>query len=103
MAMNWEAVLFGFSWGVPISLLFFAGLAWSVRLALRSSRPGVLLMLSSLCRIALLLGIGLWLVSSGESNWPLAGYALAFFLVRVAAVLWARTARIDDNAEQERA
>ncbi|HNP37567.1 MAG TPA: ATP synthase subunit I [Woeseiaceae bacterium] len=101
MVIDWAAALLGFSVGVPASLLFFAGLAWGVRRALRSTRPGALLLLSFLCRVALLLAAGFWLVSSRDSAWPLAGYALAFFLVRIAAVLWVRTARILASANQE--
>ena len=101
MVVDWEAVLLGFSFGVPVSVLFFAGLAWGMRLALRSARPGVLLLLSSLCRIAMLLAVGFWVTASGDNAWPLAGYALAFFLVRLVAVLWAQPARIPAIPEQE--
>ncbi|HNP64853.1 MAG TPA: ATP synthase subunit I [Woeseiaceae bacterium] len=103
MVIDWQATLLGFSVGVPVSLIFFAGLAWGVRLALRSSRPGVLLLLSFVCRVALLLATGFWLLSTGETAWPLAGYALAFFLLRIVAVFWARTTRPLTNAKQERA
>lgn len=102
MVMDWEAALLGFSLGVPVNLLFFVGLAWSVRLALRSTRPSVLLLLSFLCRLALLLIAGFWLLSIGDNAWPMLGYAMAFFLVRVAAVLLARTSLIPASAEQER-
>ncbi len=101
MRIGWEALLLGFTVGVSASMLFFAGLAWGMRLALRSVRPGPVLLLSSLCRIAVLLGVGFWVTAIGDKVWSLVGYAVGFFLVRLAAVLWARTARIPGQAERE--
>lgn len=100
MVVDWQAVLLGFSFGVPVSVLFFVGLAWGMRLALRSARPGVLLLLSSLCRIAVLLAVGFWVNASADNAWPLAGCALAFFLVRLVAVRWAQPAGIPAIPEQ---
>ncbi len=94
MVIDWESLLLGFCLGVPASALFFAGLAWGMRQALRSTRPGVWLLLSFICRIAVLLTVGFWVTATGDNAWPLAGYVLAFFLVRLVAILWARTARI---------
>ena len=90
MSMDWDALLRGFLWGLPVSLLFFAGLAWGMRLALRSTQPASLLLLSATCRIAALLGVGYWVSAAASNAWPLACYALAFFLVRVLAVARAR-------------
>lgn len=98
--MDWNAVLMGFAAGVPASVLFFGGLAWGMQLALRSRRPGGLLLLSAACRIAMLLGIGFWIGSSSPTAWPVAGYALAFFLVRLAAVVRARSAPMAARTEQ---
>lgn len=92
MFVDWSALLLGFFVGLPASILFFAGLAWGMRLALRSDRPGGLLLLSALCRIGMLLGIGFWLAAASSNAWPLAGYALAFFLVRIVIILRARLA-----------
>ena len=100
MVIDWGAVLLGFSIGVPVSLVFFAGLAWGTRRTLRSTRPGVLLIFSSACRIAMLLAVSFWVTTSGANAWPLAGYALAFFLVRLAAVLWANASRAPGLPEQ---
>lgn len=80
ITVNWQAVLLGFSFGLPISALFFIGLAWGMRQALASERPGLWLMASSFCRIAVLLGIGAGGTAYAGSNWAIAGYALAFFL-----------------------
>ena len=88
--MDWSAMLLGLAVGMPVSVLFFVGLAWGMRLALRSRRPGGLLLLSAACRIVLLLAIGFWITTSSSNAWPLAGYALAFFLVRLVAVSRAR-------------
>lgn len=101
MAIDWDALLLGFSFGVPVSMLFFAGLAWGMRRALRSARPGVLLLLSSACRIAVLLAVGFRVTAAGDNAWPLVGYALAFLLVRLAVVIWVRAARIPAIPGQE--
>ena len=90
MSMDWDALLQGFLWGLPVSVLFFAGLAWGMRLALRSTQPASLLLLSAACRIAALLGVGYWVSAAANNAWPLAGYALAFFVVRVLAIARAR-------------
>jgi F1F0 ATPase subunit 2 len=102
MVADFGAVLLGVAVGVPVSLLFFAGLAWGMRLALRATQPEAWLLLSAACRIALLLGVGSWLAASGINTWSLAGYALAFFLVRLIAVRWAKAGQISAIAEQEK-
>lgn len=103
MIVDWESVLLGVSFGVPVSILFFAGLAWSVRRALQYTHPSTLLLLSFVCRMAMLLGIGFWLTTDGDNTWPLVGYALAFFLVRLIVVLWAKSVRLPDSPKQESA
>lgn len=90
--IDWHAVRLGLAVGVPVSALFFAGLAGGMRLALRSRQPAGLLLLSAVCRIALLLLIGFWITTAGSTAWPLAGYAFAFFAVRLIAVGYARWA-----------
>lgn len=93
MVVNWQAVLLGFSFGLPVSVLFFVGLAWGMRQALGSYRPGLWLMASSLCRIAVLLAVGFWVTSTAGSSWAVVGYVLAFFLTRLIAMFWAREGR----------
>ena len=100
MMDDWSAVLLGLAIGVAVSSLFFAGLAWGMSRALRSRQPEALLLLSAAVRIAMLLGVGFWLASSSATAWPMAGYALAFLLVRVVAVLWARNRETTPLAEQ---
>ncbi|MEH6562657.1 MAG: ATP synthase subunit I [Marinobacter sp.] len=101
ITVDWPAVLLGFSLGLPVSALFFAGLAWGMRRALGSDRPGLWLMASSFCRIAVLLGVGFLVTAYGGSNWAIAGYGLAFFLARLVAVLWARISKAPITATQE--
>lgn len=101
ITVNWQAVLLGFSFGLPISALFFIGLAWGMRQALASERPGLWLMASSFCRIAVLLGIGAGVTAYAGSNWAIAGYALAFFLTRLVAVFRARASKAPTTAPQE--
>ena len=77
-------------WLLLVLNLLSAGLAWGMRLALRSTQPTMLLLLSAALRLAALLGVGYWVSAAASKAWPLAGYALAFFLVRVLAVARAR-------------
>ncbi|MEH6356314.1 MAG: ATP synthase subunit I [Marinobacter sp.] len=101
MVVDWTAILLGFALGVPVSGLFFAGLAWGMSRALRSDRPEGLLLLSALLRLAMLLGAGFWLAASSATAWPVIGYALAFFILRLVAVTWARTGRTKALGTQE--
>ncbi|KMQ73151.1 ATP synthase subunit I [Marinobacter subterrani] len=96
MIIDWPAALTGFGVGVLVSSLYFAGLALTVRLALASSRPHALLLPSALVRIGLLLAAG-WLVTAGATLlWSLAGYGLAFFVVRLIAIAMANAPRPED-------
>jgi len=101
ITVDWHAVLLGLSVGAPVSALFFAGLAWGMRHALGSESPTTWLMMSAFVRIAILLAVGFWITATAGSNWAIAGYALAFFLIRLTAVLWARTSRSTVTTEQE--
>lgn len=103
ITVNWHSVLLGFSVGLPVGALFFLGLAWGMRRALGSDRPGLWLIVSAFCRISVLLTVGAWVIATAESNWAVAGYALAFFLARLIAVLWARAGRTSANTGQESA
>ena len=82
MAIDWDALLLGFSFGVPVSMLFFTGLAWGMRRAV-------------------LLAVGFRVTAAGDNAWPLVGYALAFLLVRLAVVIWVRAAPIPAIPGQE--
>jgi len=96
MIVDWPDALMGFGAGVTVSVLYFAGLAVSVRVALRSSRPAAVLLPSAVVRIGLLLAVG-WLVTDGATLvWAFAGYGVAFLLVRFLATLLARQPRPED-------
>lgn len=81
------ALWLGLVVGLPMSALFFWGLNWGMRLALNSTHPGRLLMLSFFCRMVLLLAVALLLSRFTGSLLTLAGYMLAFLLVRVLVVI----------------
>ncbi|ABI60239.1 hypothetical protein Neut_2016 [Nitrosomonas eutropha C91] len=85
-----SAILLGFVVGLPVSALFFMGLNWGIRLALASAYPGRLLMLSFFCRLVVLLAVGFGLIALIQTLWSLAGYMLAFVLMRVLAVVRAQ-------------
>ncbi|MBT2775179.1 hypothetical protein J7J47_23450 [Halomonas sp. ISL-60] len=96
MIIDWPGALMGFGVGVAVSVVYFAGLAMSVRAALISSRPAAVLLTSAVLRIGLLLAVG-WLVTDGATlAWAFAGYGVAFFLVRFLATLLARMPRPED-------
>ncbi len=81
--LDFDYTLFGFGLlaGTVASGLYFAGLAWGMRLALRAARPVAVLLPSASIRIALLIGAGFWISQSGAL--ALAGFALAFLMVRL--------------------
>lgn len=85
-----EAIVLGLAIGTVISALFFAGLGLGMRYALRATNPVSLLMLSAAIRMAALLGVG-WIVLGQRGAWALAGYALAFLLMRFIATTIARS------------
>ncbi|MCK8465526.1 ATP synthase subunit I [Aliiroseovarius sp. S1339] len=87
-AIDWTWVGWGALAGGFASALFFAGLAWGMTRALASTRPTMILMISSAVRIAALLAVG-WLVA-GQGGWALGGFVLGFVLVRFAILIVAR-------------
>ncbi|MGA7297507.1 MAG: ATP synthase subunit I [Rhodanobacteraceae bacterium] len=89
--IHWSAFGWGALAGAVAGALFFAGLAFSVWLALRRRKPLPVLALSALLRIAGLLAVG-WLVVKAGGLTALAGYALAFLAARLMAVVLARPA-----------
>jgi hypothetical protein len=90
IAFDWMALGLGAGLGLVAGAMFFAGLAWGVRVALRQARPGPVLLASAALRIAALLALGGWIAAQGAS--ALAGFALAFLAVRVAIVALVRPA-----------
>lgn len=85
-----NAILLGFTLGVPMAVVFFWGLNFGMQLALASQNPGSLLMLSFFIRMLALLAVGFAMVKLTDTLWSLAGYMLAFLLIRVVAVIRAQ-------------
>tara|TARA_R110001592_G_scaffold363372_2_gene686232 strand:- start:108813 stop:109127 length:315 start_codon:yes stop_codon:yes gene_type:complete len=101
IAIDTAALALGFCSGALLSGLFFASLAFSVRIALRSSRPVIVLLLSSACRISLLLAAGYYLAITHGNAWSLVGFVVAFFLVRLLATSWAPAAAVCTSRVEE--
>lgn len=95
-----HALLAGLVGGLPASGLYFWGLAWGVRRALRAQRPAAVLLASFVLRAVLLLGLGVWLVRAVDPLWSLAGYILAFIIVRTVVVRGVRGGRRRDTVGQ---
>lgn len=85
-----KAVLLGLGFGLAASTVFFSGLAWGLRRALRARHPAPLLVLSFLLRASVLLGLACWLAQATDPLSALPAYALAFFGVRALALRKAR-------------
>ena len=82
--IDWIAFALGMMAGTVAGALYFAGLAWGVRLALRRARAVNVLLPSAAIRIALLLGAGWWIAHLGAA--ALVGFALAFLAMRLLLV-----------------
>ncbi|WP_415182486.1 ATP synthase subunit AtpR [Phaeovulum sp.] len=87
--IDWGSLGLGALAGGVGAALFFAGLALGMRLALRSARPTPILLLSGALRIGALLAFGALVANIGGAT-ALAGFALAFVLVRFAVIAVAR-------------
>ncbi|MEO6986581.1 MAG: hypothetical protein ABI155_14695 [Paralcaligenes sp.] len=90
--LDWTEFLLGALMGCGLSALFFAGLAWGMKLALRHSNSAVILISSAALRIAFLLAggwlVAIWLGVSGAS-----GFAVAFIVLRTILLACLRTTR----------
>lgn len=93
--MNWADLAAGLALGGVASALFFAGLHLGIRIALRSTKPGRMLLTSAAVRIALLLLAAFAAVNIGV--WSLAGFAAAFLAVRFAILIWARSTSVTES------
>jgi len=89
ITFNSTALLLGFTFGALLGVCFFASLAFSVRLALRSSGFASMITLSAIFRISLLLAAGYYVVMTIGNAWALLGVLVAFLLVRLLATAWA--------------
>lgn len=79
--LEWSDFLLGMLIGLGFSALFFAGLAWGMKLALRRADSVIVLLSSAALRIAALLAGG-WLVATWLGIGGAAGFAAAFIAVR---------------------
>jgi F0F1-type ATP synthase assembly protein I len=78
--IDWTVFALGMLIGTAAGALYFAGLAWSVRLALRGAHAAAVLLPSAVIRIALLLAAGWGTAQLGVP--ALVGFALAFLSLR---------------------
>lgn len=81
--------------GTLAALLYLAGLALTLRVALRCEQTVMVLILSSATRIALLLVAGAATASAGMA--AVAGFSCSFLLTRTVILLMVRQ-RIDQGA-----
>ena len=89
IAFDWTHLVIGLAVGAGISALYFAGLAYGMRFALRTGAPQRVLFISAAARMAILLGMG-WVVTLQYGPWAFVGYGAAFFVVRFIATTVAR-------------
>lgn len=82
LSVDLSAVILGLAVGAVMSAVFFVGLGFGMRLALRTQNPISILSISSALRIAAFLGIG-WVVVKQAGPWAFLGYGVAFFIVRI--------------------
>ena len=95
--IDWIAVALGMLAGTAAGAAYFAGLAWGMRLALRSARPAAVLVPSAALRIALLLAAGWWTALLGTE--ALVGFALAFVALRFFLVAVIRPKAIEGDEQ----
>ncbi|HEY9039164.1 MAG TPA: ATP synthase subunit I [Roseovarius sp.] len=96
-AIDWIAFALGMLAGTVAGALYFAGLAWGVRLALRRGRTVAVLLPSAAIRIALLLAAGWATAQLGAA--ALAGFALVFLAMRFFLVAMVRPKDVSGGAE----
>ena len=93
MSLLWVLVA-----GILLSTVFFGGLWWTVRLGIRSKRPGLLFLGSMLLRVSIVLSGIYWVV--GDSWQRLLVCMLGFILTRMIIIRLTRL-RIDDQIPQD--
>ncbi len=79
-SIDWTAFSLGLLAGTGAGALYFAGLAWGIRLAMRRGRTMSVLLPSAAIRIALLLAAGWATAQLGLA--ALVGFGAAFLLLR---------------------
>ena len=101
ISIDWSAMGMGAAVGLVTGAAFFAGLAYGMRIALRSKNTVGLLALSAALRIAVFLGVA-WLVVTQGGPWAALGYAGAFFAARRVAMVLARAGLPDATVTDKR-
>ncbi|MCC7326833.1 MAG: hypothetical protein IT521_08535 [Burkholderiales bacterium] len=85
IGFDWSGLMIGTLAGGALGALFFAGLAWGMKVALRRPNPVAILLPSAAVRIAALLAggwvIAAWLGVAGALGFALAFLGLRFILV----------------------
>lgn len=82
-ATDSHALVLGLCFGSFLSGFFFASLAVSVRIALHATRPALVLLLFSGCRLLLFMAAGYWVVRAYGGLWCLVGFVPGFYLMRL--------------------
>lgn len=90
IAIDWDALMLGAAVGAGAGALFFAGLAVSVRMAMRRASRAPLLALSAGVRIAALLALA-WGVSQTGGAPAAIGFGVGFLGARWLALALARS------------
>jgi hypothetical protein len=96
-AIDWTAFGAGMLAGTAAGVLYFAGLAWGVRLALRRRCTVSVLLPSAVIRIALLLAAGWATAQLGAA--ALVGFALSFLALRFFVVAAVQPKDVSGGAE----
>ncbi len=87
--VDWTSVTVGLAAGTLMGAFFFLGLAFGMRIALRTKIPIKVLALSAALRIAALLGVG-WAIVQQGGPWSTLGFGIAFFVIRFIATTCVR-------------
>ncbi len=80
-SFDWTGLLIGTLAGGALGGLFFGGLAWGMKIALRRAHPTAILLPSAIVRIAVLLAGG-WAVAEWLGVAGVLGFALGFLALR---------------------
>ncbi|MBV6271893.1 hypothetical protein KVP09_03050 [Alcaligenaceae bacterium CGII-47] len=89
MSFSWMGFFVGLLAGCLFSMLFFAGLAWGMKIALRRANPAAVLFSSAALRIAAVLAGG-WAVATWLGVAGALGFAVAFIVLRTVLLAWLR-------------
>lgn len=97
MGFNWMGLLVGSLAGCVFAVVFFGGLAWGMKIALRRANPAAVLLPSAALRIAAVLAGG-WAVAAWLGIAGALGFAVAFIVLRTVLLAWLRAIAPAENA-----